>query len=143
MSTGDIVGQDRGERLVSTGRCPVGSCGNHTYVLEDQYDLLRDKGHTFYCPAGHQQSFTPRKKANEDEERRKRLEREARNARERAELAERTCPWPTCEGRVLASPKGLRQHMVKAHGAPWATAEVTRDEIVQVLNGRDPGEVVR
>lgn len=143
MATGDSIGYDRNEAVISTGRCVVGTCANHTYLLESQYDLLRETGETFYCPAGHGQAYTPRKKKREADERARRAEQAAEQARQRADLAARTCPWPTCDGRVLASQRGLRQHMVKAHGAPWATAEVTADEVGQVLNGRDPVEVVR
>lgn len=143
MSTGDGIGYDRGEEVTSTGRCVVGTCANHVYVLASQYERLQETGETFYCPAGHGQAFTPRKKQRDQERRLKEAERAAERAREAAELAARTRPWPTCDGRVLASERGLRQHMVKAHGAPWATPEVTADEVGQVLNGRDPAEVVR
>lgn len=150
MNTGDRIGEDRGEYIIDTGRCPHSTCGNHVYVPESQYERLRETGDQFFCPAGHGQSFTARPVLDKQKQRAELAERRAAEAiaaadraRVQAQLAARTCPWPTCDGRVLASPKGLRQHMVKAHGAPWATAELTADEVAQVLNGRDPSEVVK
>lgn len=157
MNTGDVVGKDRGENLIDTGRCPVAICGNHVYVLESQYERLLETGESFYCAGGHGQSFTTRPKINERKRRIEELERQvnaereraareqaqAEEERKRASRARRTCPWPTCEGRVLRSERQLRQHLVDHHGAPWATPEISADEIGQVLNGRKPSEVVK
>ena len=133
MNTGDYIGTDRGERIIDTGSCPTATCGNHVYVPVAQYERLRQTGDRFYCPAGHGQSFTARpvidarvKRAKEAEAALEQERRFAKAAQERAERAARTCPWPTCEGRVLASPLGLAQHMVKAHGAPWLKPELSR-----------------
>lgn len=149
MSAGDVVGTDRGERLISCGRCPVATCGNHTYVLESQYDLLHQTGTSFYCPAGHSASWEAKPKRDAEKRARIEAERAAAEARDAQEAAlkamrkaERTCTWPTC-GAVLRSPKQLRQHMVDQHGAPWATPDLANEEIAQVLNGRDQVDVVR
>jgi hypothetical protein len=142
VNSGDIVGKDRGESLVDTGRCPTATCGLHVYVPEPQYQLLRETGSTFYCAAGHSQSFTPKPKIDERAKRLAAAERDAERLRRTADEAARRCPWPTCEGRLLASPKGLRQHMVKAHGAPWLSPEISADDVGQILNGRDPAEVI-
>lgn len=114
MSTGDSVGKDRGERVVSTGPCPHAACAQHVYVLESVYDKLRDSGASFYCPMGHAQSFDGKKKRDEIAEaqrRAKAAEERLEAERRKADVAARTCPWPTCDGRVLASERGLRQHM--------------------------------
>lgn len=143
MNSGDNIGTDRGEPITDTGRCPVPTCGNHVYVPRSQYELLRQTGETFYCPAGHRQSFTAQPEVDARKKRLEQAERAAERSRREADEASRRCPWPTCEGRLLSSPRGLRQHMVKAHGAPWATVELSGEEIAQVLNGRDPAEVLR
>lgn len=131
--------------MVSTGVCPARGCSFDVVVHQTVADRYWKKGETFYCPAGHGQSFNPHRRETEA-----RLRREAQAAEEAAaearlakDRASRTCPWPTCDGRLLASERGLRQHMVKAHGAPWSMPEVSADEIGQVLNGQDPAEVVR
>ena len=120
------------------------------------YDKVHASGETFYCYMGHGQSYP----GENEEKRRKaqiqaledkavRAQREAEVAQQSAERArkdkrkaERTCRWPTCE-HVARSPRALRQHMVDIHGAPWATAEVTAEEVGQVLVGRDQAEVVK
>ncbi len=147
MSTGDTFTKG-GVEWVNTGQCPNGTCRNDTWVTREQYDRLRKSGQTFYCLAGHQQSYTPQKEINAKARRLREAEEQAAEARAAQEAAlkamrkaERTCTWPTC-GAVLRSPKMLRQHMVDQHGAPWLTPEVANDVIAQVLNGRDH-DVVR
>lgn len=149
MNTGDVIGEDRGEDVIDTGRCPTATCGLHVYVPRSQYELLTETGLSFFCAAGHSQSFTARPVINERKKKLQEAERAAERARaaaeqaeRRADLAARTCPWPTCDGKVLASPRGLRQHMVKTHGAPWAMPELGIEEVGQVLNGRDPSSLV-
>jgi hypothetical protein len=146
---GEKIGMDRGEEIVDTGRCANAICDNHTYLPRGQYDKLRESGATFYCQAGHAGRYTPKKETDAKERRLREAERLATEAREAQEAAlkamrkaERTCTWPTC-GAVLRSPKMLRQHMVDVHGAPWATPEVSAEEIGQVLNGRNQTEVVQ
>lgn len=150
MHSGEVIGKDRGEDVVDTGRCPTSTCGNHVYVLESQYERLRETGDQFFCPAGHGQSFTAKPKIDAQKKRLAELETQVERERKRAELkqrkldeAVRTCPWPMCDGRKLASERGLRQHMVKTHGAPWTSQELGVEEIAQVLNGRDPVELVK
>lgn len=150
MATGDDIGLDRGEWIVSAGPCPQATCGNHTYLTKAQYNRFHETGESFYCIAGHTGSWTAKKEIDAKEQRLKEAEQRAREAGEAQEAAlkamrkaERTCPWPTCEGKVLRSAKQLRQHLVDVHGAPWATPEVSAEEIGQVLNGRDQADVVR
>lgn len=143
-----MAGEDvlAGLTVMSCGRCGI-PFAMPTALYDENLELGPD-GPGWHCPNGHARHFieakNARKRRQEEEQRRLlKAEREAKRAREAAVLAARTCPWPTCDGRVLASERGLRQHMVKAHGAPWSTPEVTADEVGQVLNGRDPAEVVR
>jgi hypothetical protein len=142
----DLVGYFYGDPVVATGPCPVATCGNTPFLTMAMADKLYRRGETFYCPAGHSQSWPglpKRNKVKEAERAAAKAKSDAEHAAAMREIAERTCPWPTCDGRVLASPRGLRQHMVKAHGAPWASPELDIDEVGQVLNGRDPEDVIR
>lgn len=148
MNSGDYVGTDRGERLVDTGRCPSDTvCDHHVYVPESTNRWLQESHATFSCPAGHRQSFagpSPSERAKREALARAATEERLRKQYEaEADRAKRRCPWPTCDGRLLASERGLRQHMVRAHGAPWALVELSGEEVAQVLNGRDPADVVR
>lgn len=124
-----------------------GECGITFAIPTALYDenlKMGPKGPGWYCANGHSRIF--RHTADDEAAERKRvkaLEGQAEQARLARDRAARTCPWPTCDGRLLASERGLRQHMVKAHGAPWAMPSVSTDEIGQVLNGRDPVDVVR
>lgn len=141
MKTGDMIGTDRGEQIIDTGLCPTATCGLHVYVPREQYEQLLETGTQFWCPAGHGQAFPARPKRDAEAKRLREAEAAAAKMQDRADRAARTCPWPTCDGRLLASPQGLRQHMVKSHGAPWASPELSVEEIGQVLNGRDPAEL--
>jgi hypothetical protein len=125
-------------------RC--GGCGIHYGVPDYWIEERREDGKGFNCPNGCCRAFpgkAKRDKTREAEKAAAKAKADAEHAAAMRDIAERTCPWPTCDGRVLASPRGLRQHMVKAHGAPWASPELDIEEVGQVLNGRDPEEVVR
>lgn len=144
--TWEEVGQHYGDPVVAIGPCPEATCGNTPYLTLEMADKLYRTGATFYCPAGHSQSWPGKKKRDEVKAAQRKAEQakaDAEHAAAMREIAERTCPWPTCDGRVLASPRGLRQHMVKAHGAPWVSPLLEVEEVGQVLNGRDPADVVR
>lgn len=121
------------------------TCGVNWYMPRQLYNQRYEDGCTFFCPNGHRNVYPGRKKMDEvaaAKRKAKQAEADAEHAAAMREIAERTCPWPTCDGRVLASPRGLRQHMVKAHGAPWASPELDIEDVGQVLNGRDPADVV-
>jgi hypothetical protein len=139
-----------------TGVCIRPGCSAQVVLPDAVYAKVKRTGETFYCYMGHGQCYPGEDVEAQRHKEKEAMQRQLRNVQRDADAAEnarvaavkakrkaeRTCTWPTCE-YVARSPKGLRQHMVDQHGAPWATAEVTADEVAQVLNGRDQTEVVK
>lgn len=103
------------------GVCARQGCHARICLSAEANERARRTHESFYCTSGHRNYFSDKTEHEKKiDQLRKRLESVEYMRdywhRKHDELA-RACPWTLC-GFVGSDPKGMRQHMRKAHGMP-------------------------